>query len=83
MIFMKTEELNALTDEELVQVSGGFIPAFPIGGDNRKVAEPIAVIAGLPAGKIISEVDMQQVSGGCSTSKPNTSATPTSESGTE
>ena len=42
MIFMKTEELNALTDEELVQVSGG-----------------------------------------CSTSKPNTSATPTSESGTK
>ena len=32
MIFMKTEELNALTDEELVQVSGGVESICSSGG---------------------------------------------------
>ena len=31
----------------------------------------------------LTEEELTQVSGGCSTSKPNTSATPTSESGTK
>ena len=55
-----------IDNEELQSVSGGFIPPLPKSVEIHKVDEHTGadMKAGLPAGKIISEADMQNVNGG-------------------
>lgn len=60
------DNIQNIDNEELQSVSGGFIPPLPRAEGGRKVAEIIGVEvkAGLPAGQIIPEADLQNVNGG-------------------